>query len=298
MLSPEDEDEDSVWSQIERGDRDPLRIVYAAIDVDDDDLDISELTEWGDLTGYWGIDLVRSFDEALAACGEIQPDFVVILGGWTDEAERMAAAHPHIPISMANTGGFDFFDFDRFPPQVITAQWMAPRAGEFMEVVEDLMSKFTTDRIYAAGIPNIELVRGVSDRLLAHLSRFPNDRFQIKPRLFEETVAELLERMGYRVHLTPWSGDKGRDIIAAIDTPTAPVLMLVQCKRYAANRRVGPEPITRLWTRLFDDKANLAMVVTTSSFEPVAYETASTRGYQVSLKDGEDFLEWVGKYRR
>jgi restriction endonuclease Mrr len=73
--------------------------------------------------------------------------------------------------------------------------------------------------------------------------------------------------------------------------------MLVECKRYSENRRVGPEPITRLWFRLFDDKANMAMVVTTSSFQPVAQETAKSRGYQISLKEGDDFIQWIKSLR-
>jgi HJR/Mrr/RecB family endonuclease len=136
-------------------------------------------------------------------------------------------------------------------------------------------------------------VSNVSDELLRRLAEYPEDRFSINPRIFEETVAELLSRMGYDVVLTPRSGDKGRDVIAALATPTAPVLMLVECKRYARDRKVGPEPISRVWSRLFDDKANMAMVVTTSSFTPVAKEFANARGYQLSLQDGDKYIRWI-----
>jgi restriction system protein len=120
-----------------------------------------------------------------------------------------------------------------------------------------------------------QLCSAVSEELLIRLSEYPLDRFKLNSRLFEETVAELLFRMGYEVKLTPKSGDKGRDIIANIATPTAPLLMLVECKRYASHRLVGPEPITRLWFQMFNENANLAMLVTTSSFQPVAKKTAA-----------------------
>jgi restriction system protein len=127
---------------------------------------------------------------------------------------------------------------------------------------------------------------------------FPQDRFKLNPRLFEETISEILRRMGYETILTPRSGDKGRDVIASIITPAAPVLMLVECKRYAPHRLVGPEPIARIWTRLFEDKANLAMVITTSGFQPVASREAHSKGYQLSLKDGEQFIDWIRKIQK
>jgi restriction system protein len=135
----------------------------------------------------------------------------------------------------------------------------------------------------------------VSEELLRRLATYPEDRFRIKPRVFEETVAEILSRMGYQVTLTPASGDSGRDVIAAIQTPLGTVLTLVECKRYGPKRFVGPEPVARLWSRLFDEKANLGVVVTTSSFQPVTRREAKYKGYQVSLHDGEDFISWVRK---
>jgi len=35
------------------------------------------------------------------------------------------------------------------------------------------------------------------------------------------------------------------------------------------------------------------MVITTSKFQPIAKETAFNRGYQISLKEGEEFINWV-----
>lgn len=177
------------------------------------------------------------------------------------------------------------------------AQWAAPREGEFGDSLETALSKPATDLIYAANNPDIRVFSAVSDELFARIAERPQDRFLVSPRLFEETVAEVLVRMGYRVEITPYSGDKGRDIIANIATPAAPLLMLVECKRYGPNRPVGVEPITRLWTRLFDDKANLALAVTTSTFAPVAQEFAKTRGYQINLADGQKFIDWVRSLR-
>ncbi len=111
-------------------------------------------------------------------------------------------------------------------------------------------------------------------------------------------VAELLNRMGWEVRLTPYSGDDGRDIIAVSNLEPVPLLMLVECKCYAEHRPVSPDPITRLWYRLNVEKANLAMVVTTSHFQDVAKRVAQELSYQVALTEGTDFINWVRECRK
>src|SRR6266516_2952333 len=294
----EDEPEElGLWEQIWNEDRDPVEIIYVSKNVNEDDLDLSELSDWGAMNGIWTIHEVHSCGEALELNERISGDLFILLNCSIGEIQQIAEATPQTPISLANFGGWEQFDFAKFPPQVVVGQWAAPRPGEFMDGVADALSKVSSELIYRANLPRIELYSAVSSELLDRLARFPEDRFRLHPRLFEETVAELLDKMGYEVRLTPRSGDKGRDIIAHIKTPVTPILMLVECKRYAEKRLVGPEPITRFCFRLFDDSANLAMVVTTSSFQPVAKETANSRGYQISLKEGEEFIQWVKSLR-
>jgi len=105
---------------------------------------------------------------------------------------------------------------------------------------------------------DVGLITSVNKELWRKLSEYPEERFRLNPRVFEEAVAEILIKMGYDIQLTPQSGDNGVDIIANIAAPAAPVLMLVECKRYASHRLVGPEPITRLWFRMFNDNENMA----------------------------------------
>jgi HJR/Mrr/RecB family endonuclease len=210
---------------------------------------------------------------------------------------RLPRNVPELPLSIARAGGWDGFP-KGWPDQVVVAQWSAPRPGEFQDGVESALATVRTAILYEDLKPSIELYSALSDELLARLAESPEDRFRLDPYVFEEVVAELLSRMGYEIRLTPRSGDAGRDVIAAIGTPAARLLMLVECKKYAAHRRVGIEPVTRFWSRLFDDHANMAMVVTTSTFQPVAQRFAVSRGYQVSLKDGNDFIGWIRSIRQ
>lgn len=278
----------SIWEQIEAGVRNPIDIIYVAADR----VILDEIVEWGNLTGWWSIRLVRSVKAAIDEFRCRPCDLIILLGVGIRGAQTFAEEAPHIPISVASQGGWSGFP-KGYPPQVVVAQWAAPRSGEFADAVEDALSHVSTELIFTGSAKSIVVVSNVSDELLRRLAEYPDDRFSIDPRIFEETVAELLSRMGYDVVLTPRSGDKGRDVIAALATPTAPVLMLVECKRYARDRKVGPEPISRVWSRIFDDKANMAMVVTTSSFTPVAKEFANARGYQLSLQDGDKYISWI-----
>jgi len=281
-------EEQDLWEEIDEENRDPVKIIYVA----EDEVDLDEIASWGTMTGFWDMRIVRSVSEAIRQQSLDPAEVMVLLGTGIDGARRLASKFPYLPLSVANYGGFDGFP-SGWPSQVVVAQWAAPRPTEFGHAIATALSKPNTEVIYKANQLDISLFSSVSEELLARLAEAPEERFRLQPRLFEETVAELLSRMGYDVSLTPQSGDKGRDVIANLATPVAPVLMLVECKRYAPHRLVGAEPITRLWFRMFDDKANLSMVVTTSGFQPIARETAQTRGYQISLKDGEQFIEWI-----
>lgn len=291
MSDNSDDEADLFWQEVLDGKREPLNVLYVLNDVDPYCLESIE--QWGEITGLYSIYKVKTVEQAIVANEKLSADVVVLCNCWVNEAWQFSQASPHTPICMAHLSGYSQFDFSLFPPQVISAQWIAPREWEFMESIATALGKVATEIIYKASLPRIELIDNVSEELLARLTKYPDERFILNPRLFEKTVAELLGRMGYEVKLTPRSGDKGRDIIACLQTAAAPVLMLVECKRYAPSRLVGPEPITRLWYRLFDDHANVAMVVTTSGYQPVAKKTATDRGYQISLKDGQDFTEWV-----
>ena len=282
-----------IWNEIDNGDRHPVEIIYVA----EEDVDLDELVEWGDITGYWNIRVVRTVTEAIKEQNDDPAEVMILLGTGKSGAEVIGNKFSHLPICIAQRGGFGGFP-DGWPAQVVVAQWAAPRPGDFQHGIEDALGAPNRELIYSASRPDVRLYNEVSEELLARLTAQPQDRFNMDPRLFEETVAELLFRMGYEVQLTPRSGDKGRDIIANIATPAAPILMLVECKRYAPHRLIGPEPITRLWFQMFDDNANLAMLVTTSGFQPVAKKTAKARGYQISLKDGDNFLEWIRAFKQ
>lgn len=59
----------------------------------------------------------------------------------------------------------------------------------------------------------IIILSPVNDRLLKYLSENPEAFYQLKDRKFEEVMAEIYSKLGYKVELTKATRDGGKDII-------------------------------------------------------------------------------------
>lgn len=140
-------------------------------------------------------------------------------------------------------------------------------------------------------------VRVITDTFVRQVADDPRLLFEMPPRRFEEFVAELLERHGYTVTLTPQTRDGGKDMYAARRDDVGSFLYVVECKRYAPDRPVGVGIVRALHGVAQHERVNAAMVMTTSYFTAPAREFASDLRYQVSLKDYLDLRHWLDRYR-
>jgi restriction endonuclease Mrr len=247
------------------------------------------------VTTYTIIGYEQIYDEMADCLGEIAVSPFTVRARSLKQAVKIGLSELRQIVNQRHR------DLDIYAPNTVKIeQVLDSKEREYITERDDFIGELEEPSpiLYDTASPDIEICRAVSEELLARLAEHPNERFRMHHRLFEETVAELLSRMGYSVRLTPSTRDNGRDILASISTPAATLLMLVECKRYAMNRPVGIEPITRLWYRLFDDHANIGMVVTTSVFQPVAQSAAANRGFQIALRDGEDFISWVRSLKK
>lgn len=137
----------------------------------------------------------------------------------------------------------------------------------------------------------------IQKELLRRVSESPQKVFELQPREFEELVAEILDRMGFRVHLTPQTRDGGRDILATVQSPIGELLTVVECKRYSAENPVGIAIVERmLYTIREKDRATLGMIVTTSRFTEDAAVTAARYQYQLFLRDYGHLRGWLRQY--
>lgn len=144
----------------------------------------------------------------------------------------------------------------------------------------------------------IAVVTEITARLIEYLRHHPRALYSLRPRQFEELVAEILASYGWDVHLTPPSRDGGYDIFAiSRDVSGVESSWIIECKKYAEHRKIGVDIVRALYgtTAVLQHGAN-ALLATTSYFTKGAKEFKASR-YNLELKDYDAVLQWVNEYR-
>lgn len=145
-------------------------------------------------------------------------------------------------------------------------------------------------QIYAA-LKNINL------ELFNFLKRNPNYLYKIAPDSFEILIADILVNLGYEIEFTPKTRDGGRDLLAILNTPLGKLLTIVECKRYAPDRKIGINYIERLlWTMTRNDNANCSLLATTSYFSEEARKLEREYNWLLKLRDFTDIKGWIKDY--
>ncbi|MGI5336266.1 restriction endonuclease [Streptomyces sp. CA-181903] len=118
----------------------------------------------------------------------------------------------------------------------------------------------------------------------------PVDYAAMDPAEFEQAIAELCARDGCTdVHVVGGAGDLGADVLA-----TAPDgrRLVVQCKRYGPDHKVGSQDLQRFGGTCFTiHGAHIAALVTTSDFTGPALEYAARSG--ILCLDARALAAWT-----
>lgn len=116
-------------------------------------------------------------------------------------------------------------------------------------------------------------------------------------RAFEEVVAGILEREGWRVDLTRSSKDGGVDIYTSRDDETiGKVRAIWQAKKYRESNKVGLSDVRELSGVLERSGATKGVLVTTSHLTRGALEWVKQDIYRLSYKDKEQIEDWIRKH--
>lgn len=164
---------------------------------------------------------------------------------------------------------------------------------------QDILDQFgvpDAETLYTAPtaiIGDPELLVSVNRRLVERVAGAPWSISKLTPRQFEELIAEIFERAGYEVHLTKRTRDGGYDILVVGRALDIPVRFIVECKRYALERKVSLDIVQRLLGVKIATQANKAILVTTSSFTADAQRFADSHYWDLALRDGETVLQWI-----
>lgn len=114
-------------------------------------------------------------------------------------------------------------------------------------------------------------------------------RYDLNPRLFEETVASVFQALGYQARVTAYSNDGGIDVV--LDGPEGREVG-VQVKRY--KDAINVEHIRAFTGALLIGGYTKGIFVTTSRFQSGANKTAdvaSVRGIPIELMDADRFYD-------
>jgi restriction system protein len=142
--------------------------------------------------------------------------------------------------------------------------------------------------IRSVTIPWVEILRAIQTD--------PGFLHTIHPKRLEQLVAEAYIREGYTdVELTPYSGDKGRDVIVTATLPGIGTVKIVdQIKRYAPHYKVKADDVRALAGVLLRDlDVSKGIVTTTSEFAPGAYKEYPSS--KIELKNGEALVKWLNE---
>ena len=146
-------------------------------------------------------------------------------------------------------------------------------------------------------VPIITIASKVNDKLIDHLSRFPNELKTIDRRIFEEIIAELFVGFGYQVELTQKTRDGGRDIIA-IKNLEANIKYLIECKRPDVGNPIGIKPVRELFGVKNDEGATKAILATSTYFSKDAILFFERNKWELEPKDFNGIIDWIDDYKK
>jgi len=136
-------------------------------------------------------------------------------------------------------------------------------------------------------------IRVVNGKLLEAIQRNHEAIFDLTPRQFEEFVAELMEKRGYRVDLTKATRDGGKDLIIANHADIGNFIFYVECKKYSPTNPVGVNLVRELAGTVLADRVTAGIMVTSSYFSPDAINYSNQLKHQLSLIDYLKLKDWI-----
>lgn len=166
--------------------------------------------------------------------------------------------------------------------------------------LKDKAEKDLIEVVPADTLENLKKVNFAPITTLDSIFKNPEAMHALGAREFEEFIATLIDKLGFEdVVLTPRSGYKGRDILAAKKVHGISILFAFECKRYSPSRPIGPDIARALLGVISHGQTQVTkgVLVTTSYFSP------ATRSFMLTEPklDGRDFngiTEWLREYKK
>jgi HJR/Mrr/RecB family endonuclease len=152
------------------------------------------------------------------------------------------------------------------------------------QAVNELLVLFEWSAFLTLGVIALFLNwRARRERAPHALPLSPDDLYQLTPKAFEQYVAGLFRKKGYKVRVRGRSGDHGVDL--ELEQPGRRAI--VQCKRY--RHPIGPDIVRELFGTMIHERVHHAFLVTTAEISQAARDWA--RDKPMTLIDGSTLVE-------
>ena len=149
------------------------------------------------------------------------------------------------------------------------------------------------DQVFRLPTPSIELIENWRE-VARHIAKDSSHLYNLDWKKFEELIAGLLESHGWEIRPQGYTKDGGIDLIAVrLVEPKVPISMLVQCKRFNKDRRVGVQVVREVWSIKWRNAFHQAMIATSSSFTKGAREEANQ--WNMMLSDHDNIVSLCRK---
>lgn len=186
----------------------------------------------------------------------------------SDRVYRIGQTRPvHIYLPMATHPSFRTFD-------VIL--------HELLERKRNLSqgTLFPTERVEVTRSEILDELRRTQPQIHVSSPLTIQDADQLDPEKFEAFIAALFQAQGYRVELTPFSGDKGADVIAYLNQGVTDGL-LIQVKQRREGRKPEGHAVDEILVAkpFYEEKCGAtfqAVIVTNREFTKHAKQQATT----------------------
>ena len=120
----------------------------------------------------------------------------------------------------------------------------------------------------------------------------------MRPRDFEQLIAELFDAFGFVVELTQSTRDNDRDIIAIGNEKIAASKYLIECKRYAESNKVGIQPVRSLYGVVSDERATKGHSCDNFLVHGSAKEFLQRNKWVLEGRAFDGIMDWLREYQR
>lgn len=171
--------------------------------------------------------------------------------------------------------------------------------NELLRKMSELANKGEIqEELYKSEIvePKISLT-DINDEIKRYFNKHPEKLYDLSPRKFEELIASILKDFGFDVELTKATRDGGSDIIASIRNAVTSFLVLVECKKYSPDNKVGVGIIREVAGVHSLRQPSKSIIVTTSFFTKDAIKEAAQHKEKLDLKDYYNLKQWLSGYQ-